>query len=309
MRSAFKNYIMAALATVTLAGCSNNDHELTVSKDCPEFTAGIGRAHSRAVDSQWEEGDMIGITGSERTNVCYNTEDGDGVFNVATSGDQIYFQDDNEATFNAYYPWNNLDSETSAIVANTADQTLQKTFDFLWAQATGKKAQPNVNFNFAHSMAKVVFTIKAGKGVSAEELKTVLLSMGGFRHTGTFNITDGTATVDDNEAAEKWQFAGDDKTVSYLTLSDNELVCSLILLPQKFEEPLSFFASLAENDLAAKIDFTGANSEKDGDDAENEWVAGRQYNLTLTLNRTQITLDGCVINQWNEVKGDDIVVD
>ena len=61
--------------------------------------------------------------------------------------------------------------------------------------------------------------------------------------------------------------------------------------------------------LRSEIDFTPANREKDGPAAKNEWVAGRQYNLSVTLNKTDITEVECAINPWNEVKGDEIIVD
>ena len=61
--------------------------------------------------------------------------------------------------------------------------------------------------------------------------------------------------------------------------------------------------------LRADIDFTAANREKDGANAKNEWVAGRQYNLSLTLHKTDITMNECVITPWTVVRGDDITVD
>ncbi|MGN0299758.1 MAG: fimbrillin family protein [Lachnospiraceae bacterium] len=66
--------------------------------------------------------------------------------------------------------------------ADTRVQSGQKAFDFLWAQATGSKANPNVAFTFAHKMAKVVITVKKGADVSFEEVKTVKLSLNGFLH-------------------------------------------------------------------------------------------------------------------------------
>lgn len=308
-------YIMAAaLAIMTFAGCGNENDELNVfdRKDSPDFTATIGSVQSRAFDNNWEQGDEIGVSGCNRTNVCYLTNSNDGKFTVKTHGEQIYFQDESEVTFTAYYPWNNLAEGVVAIDADTEVQTNQKSFDFLWAQASGKKDSPNVNFNFAHRMAKVVLTVRPGNGMSFDEVKDATLSLGGFRHTGFINITDGSTMVN-GDATANWVFTGG-VAPAVLDETESTVTYSLIFFPQEFDNPLAFLAELDLSDnksynLRAGIDFTAANSEKDGAQAKNEWVAGRQYNLSLTLHKTDITLSECVINPWNEVNGDEINVD
>lgn len=311
MTKTFTYIAVAALALMTLTACGSdaNGPEPAPLKESPDFTASIGDALSRALDDQWERADEIGISGAGRSNVCYSTADGDGVFTVRTTGDQIYFQNDDEVTFNAYYPWRELAAGTSSIEADTRQQEQQKQFDFLWAEASGMRARPNVVFNFAHQMSKVVLTVKPGSGMSFDEVKAALLSLEGFCHEGSFSVEDGIAAVDDGADSDKWQFADATKDASYIDLGENSLTCSLILFPQMFETPLTFTADFPGYALMAKIDFTAANRKKDGDDARNEWVAGRQYNLSLTLHKTELTLDVCTINRWNEVIGDDINVD
>lgn len=312
MRKTTEHVIAAAVTLVTLAGCGSDDigPDAGVGKDSPDFTATIGGASTRAFDSSWEAGDEIGISGGIRTNVCYLTKDGDGLFTVKTPGDEIYFQDDSEVTFTAYYPWHSLAGEASAINADTWAQARQKEFDFLWAQASGKKEAPEVAFTFAHRMAKVVLTVKHGNGVSHDEVKTALLSLEGFRHKGSFNIADGSTAVDDADTA-MWEFAGNENAAcnAPATFDDTEgtVTYALIFFPQQFDNPLPFFAELSGgHSLKAAIDFTAANREKDGADARNEWVAGRRYNLTVTLHKTGITLDNCTIMPWDEVNGGNI---
>ena len=265
---------------------------------------------TRAFDSSWEAGDEIGISGGSYTNVCYLTKDGDGRFTVKTPGDEIYFQDESEVTFTAYYPWNSLAEGVTAISADTWAQAHQKSFDFLWAQASGKKASPQVAFTFAHRMTKVVLSVKPGNGVGYDEVKAALLSLEEFRHKGTFNITDGSTSVDDATTA-MWEFAGNENAhynaPAIFNDTEGMVTFPLIFFPQEFDEPLPFFAKLAGGQtLKAEIDFTAANREKDGADAKNEWVAGRQYNLTVTLHKTGITLDNCSIMPWEEVNGGNI---
>lgn len=309
MRNASKYFITAILAVMTLTSCGNDDNDpgVVCRKDYPDFTATIAAAQSRAFDRSWERGDRIGISGAGRTNVSHLTAAGDGRFTVETSGEQIYFQDENEVTFTAYYPWS-----ADAIKADTRVQTDQKSFDYLWAQATGKKDAPNVTFTFSHCMAKVLLTLRPGEGMSFDEVKAATLSLGGFRHSGSFNTADGSTTLT-GDATAKWVFSGGVAAAS-VNDTDRTLTYSFIVFPQTHAAPLAFLAELAltgDNtyNLRADIDFTGANAEKDGADANNEWVAGRQYNLTLTLNKTDVSLDRCEIIPWVEVNGGEISVD
>lgn len=316
MKTASKYIVTAALAIMTLTGCSNEDNEPNVAgrKDYPEFSATIG-AQSRAFDQTWDNGDAIGITGAGRTNVCYVTNDnnGNGAFTVKVDGGQIYFQDENVVTFTAYYPYNDAIPEgTTTISADTKVQSGQKAFDFLWAQGPGSKNAPDVVLNFTHRMAKVVLNIKPGDGMSYDEVKKARLSLNGFCHTGTFDIKDGTTKVD--EKTGEWVFT-DAKYEAIPTLSDaQELVTySFIVFPQVFKAPIEFKSELAlagdnEYNLSAKIDFTSANGKTDAD-PKNEWVAGRQYSLTLSLHKTDIKVEKQTIESWTEVIGDDINVE
>lgn len=310
MRKASKYFIPAVVAIIMLAACGNegNGPELNGSNVCPDFTASIGSAGARAYNHFWENNDEIGISGCNRSNVRHHTENGDGIFKVKNAGEQIYFQDESEATFTAYYPWAEMTEGAGAIKADTRNQDRKNGFDFLWAQASGKKKAPNVAFQFTHMMAKVVFTIKSGEGMTYEEIKTAKFTIDGCRHSGSFSIADGSTTVDN--VSGPWtftEFAGYNET-------EKNIEFSLIFFPQVLDKELDFYAdlNLADNkslNIKGAIDFTSANREKDGASAKNEWVAGRQYNLSLTLHKTDVILDKCVINPWNEVTGDDINVD
>lgn len=309
MRKASKYFITTTLGILTLTGCANRENEPEVAgrNDAPSFTATI-TSQSRAHDEQWEAGDMIGISGANRSNVCYHTEDGLGSFNVKNKGEQIYFPDDNEAAFTAYYPWNDLAAGVTAISADTRQQAGQKSFDFLWTQAKGQKDAPEVALTFAHKMARLVLTVKPGEAMSYDEIKETSLSLDGFRHTGSFDTAGGTATA--GNTAEAWEFS------EFATLNDADktLTFSFIVFPQTHAKPLDFLAALELSDgkslsLKAAVDFTNANKAKDGDDARNEWVAGRQYNLSVTLNKSSISLNKCEITPWNIVTGEDINVE
>lgn len=316
-----KTIFMATLAAAVLTACNNDENNvIDTGSSQATFTAAIdGQVNTRAFDRTWEAGDAIGISGISGgityTNVQYVTDsDGtSGNFTVGTQGNEIYYQDDNSVTFTAYYPWANLAADATTITADTRAQASQSDFDFLWSRQTGSKASPNVQFIFTHKMTKLVLTIRKGDGVSYQEVQDAVLSLGGFKYSGTFNVTDGkTSTADD--LATGWTFAGNTTETGYnAPLSKDDaaetVAYTLILFPQVFSSRLPITAITGGQSFSATLDFTDANVDADDTDAQNEWVAGRQYNLSVTLHKTDITVDGCTIQGWDEADGGNVNAD
>lgn len=316
-----KTIFMATLAAAVLTACNNDENNvIDTGSSQATFTAAInGQVNTRAFDQTWEADDAIGISGTSGstvyTNVQYVTTGGNGNFTVGTQRNEIYYQDDAAVTFTAYYPWNNLESGVTTITADTRAQASQSDFDFLWAQQTGSKASPNVQFIFAHKMAKLVLTIKKGDGVSYQEVQDAVLSLGGFKNNGSFNVTDGTATATGDNLTADWTFAGNTTETGYnapLSKDDAAETVSytLILFPQVFSNSLPITATLTGmQSFSATLDFTDANVDAGDTGAQNEWVAGRQYNLSVTLHKTDITVDGCTIQGWDEANGGNVNAD
>lgn len=300
------------LAAASLAACVKTEvSQPSSDPSLVSFSAGI---RTRAYDTSWESGDMIGISGTsfdkDYTNVAYVTssEEGGnlGAFTVANEGEEIYYQDNNEVTFTAYYPWNDLQGATS-ITADSRVQSQQKTFDFLWAQATGSKASPEVVFTFAHSMAKLVLTIKKGADVSYAEVKEALISLSGVKTDGTFDITTGVAAATSTAPDQTWCFANNTTETTYNTEqvpnNDDETVSyTLILFPQTFSDgsPSVTAELTGRQSFTADLDFTAANTAAGDANAANSWVAGRQYNLSVTLHKTSLEVGTCTITDWDE---------
>ena len=315
-----KTIFMATLAAAVLTACNNDENNvIDTGSSQATFTAAIdGQVNTRAFDQTWEAGDAIGISGTSGstvyTNVQYVTTGGNGNFTAGTSGNEIYYQDDNSVTFTAYYPWTNLAADATTITADTRAQASQSDFDFLWSRQTGSKASPNVQFIFTHKMTKLVLTIKKGDGVSYQEVQDAVLSLRGFKYNGTFNVTDGTATATGDNLTADWTFAGNTTETDYnAPLSkDNAaetVAYTLILFPQVFSNSLPITATITGGQsFSATLDFTKANENASDTDAQNEWVPGRQYNLSVTLRKTGITVNGSTIQGWEEADGDEVII-
>ena len=85
---------------------------------------------------------------------------------------------------------------------------------------------------------------------------------------------------------------------------------TLILFPQVFSNSLPITATITGGQsFNATLNFTEANVDAGDTDAKNEWVAGRQYNLSVTLHKTGITVNGSAIQGWDEADGGNVNAD
>ena len=314
-----KRMVFGALAIVLLAACSNDENETMIDNtgNRATFSASIRwQVQTRAFDQMWNDNDKIGISGKTGdktyTNVAYFTANGgkSGSFSVVTPGEEIYYQDNEPVTFTAYYPWEEALKEGTFIETDTWGQADQKSFDYLWSQAIGSKGTPNVTFSFNHVMTKVVLTIKKGADVSLDEVKAAVMTLESFEHTGKFDVTTGETTTYAGTTV-MWNFANNSDNENYnapvvVDETAQTVTYTLIMFPQKFDKKLPIHADLTgKQTFKAELDFTEANKKAGDENPENKWVEGRQYNLSVTLHKTKITVDGCEIVQWENVDGGD----
>lgn len=301
------NYLLAVALLSGLASCSNDETENpgTAKDNAALFTGSIEGIHTRAYDQTWETTDQIGITGTSGdktyTNVCYNyAASGGEAFTAAA--EKIYYKDDKEVQFTAYYPWSTDLTAATTITADTWGQKDQKKFDFLYATASGSKGVP-VNFTFAHKMAKLVLTVKAGDDVTYSDVESAVCSLENFLHNGAFDRTTGSATANGDPGVE-WIFANNTEDTDYNTptVTKSEpsasVAYTLILFPQAFPSTagnLTFKATTGGNEYSAEIDLS-----KVPDNITNELKAGTQYNITINLNKTGLAIGTSTISPWTE---------
>lgn len=303
-------YLPAAALLLGLASCSNNETETILTGKSNEalFRGSIEGVHSRAYDQTWEATDKIGISGTsgdkEYTNVCYSYAGNSGETFTA-AGNKIYYQNDQPVEFTAYYPWDESLTAATTLEADTWKQQDQKTFDFLYAQASGSKEQA-VDFTFTHQMTKLVLIVKAGTDMTYDDVESAECSLGNFRNKGTFDRTDGKATAT-GATEEKWTFANNKVEAAYNTPTLNKqepertIAYTLILFPQTFsstEGNLTFAATTGGNEFTTEIDLSDVSGNNDA----NELKPGTQYNVTINLNKTGLTVGKSDISKWNEVE-------
>lgn len=207
----FKSIAML-LGTALVWGCSSEDNVLNnpPSLDHLEFSGVVaGHKATRAIDTQWSKGDVIGVfaipTGDlisqspddeDNFNRNYTTREGDGKFEVSLF--PIRLDGKVAKDIIAYYPYSNY-SRRGNYELNVADQSNQEKIDFLFSKnVKGIKDNGVVNLHFTHKMSKFILKVKKGPGVdSFEEL--AIESLSGLITQGTFNFDKETFTLTDKK--------------------------------------------------------------------------------------------------------------
>ena len=274
-------FAFAALA-LTLAAC-NNDNEI-LNNDGPvaaRFTAAIGNNVTATPSTRvsgtdgdlWDNGDCIGITGAGYTNIPYVTS-GDGNFNPA-SDDIIYYDNTDEVTFRAYYPYKDDNEMTEGKIAATTDAKAQEV---LFASgAKGSTYNPDVSFTganaFSHCMSRITLNFKGGRGVTIPTDGPTSYTLKGLLLQGTFDPTNGETATTANSAAN-------------VTLPGNRT--SSIFFPQEVE-------SIGMEILLNGNTYYTALPVKDG-----KLQSGKEYYYEITISHKDVMVNAS-IKAWDKV--------
>lgn len=277
-------FAFAALA-LTLAACNNDNENLNDSPVAAQFIADITpatRVNSEGTD--WTDGDRIGVTGADFTNVPYKRENGKFV----TDGTTIYFNDTETKTFNAYYPYQ---AEGGTVTVSTAADKQGTGIDFLFASgATGDTHNPEVSFtdktdkggpdnSFQHCMSLIKFTFKPGDGLIFNETEPAGYTLEGLKHEGTFDTATGTTAV--TAAVE-----------SPITMQLGGATTSqVIILPQEVTSSLELKVSFNGQSYNAQLKLPETPTA-------NFYTAGYAYTYNITLSNKGITVEEPEITPW-----------
>lgn len=278
-----KKIIILSAIGFALTACSNDaDEPATASLNDPRaaaFSAQIGETASRAAGTQWAAGDAIGISGMSGTktytNVPFTTASGDG--NFAPVSDPIFYQTTDEVTFTAYYPYAGRLGADGVITASVADQSNQSEFDFLWAQAVGSYAAPNVRFTFAHRMSRLALTFTNGNDV---DLSAMSYSIDGLVLDGSFDTATGEAKALDGAASTTLPIAA-------MTESAKETASSSLIVFPQTASTIVINATVDGQPYRCNL-------------AVGELKPGYSYNVSISVKKTGMTVSGCTITDWTD---------
>lgn len=110
-----------------------------------------------------------------------------------------------------------------------------------------------------------------------------------IKEEGNLNITLPTPVKVENNAVNVNLFASDD---------------AIIMLPRQFaadtEAKITLYYTVGDDDTMSQLVLPLSNLQ---------WESGKSYTYRFTFDRTSVIYDGCEINTWNTITGEEITVD
>ena len=291
-------FLYIAAAALLFAACANEEDGIgnngpvaaTVKAD---IVKNITRA---TTDDTWSKNDAIGVyaTSSGNTtgdNKKYVTTNGDGTFEAADNNNIIYFKDNKETTFSAYYPYSEslTDGKMDWIMSEVEEKQPCKA-DVLFASgATASKASPTVKFTdaehrFKHCMSLVKFVIKPGFGIDQAENILLGIRLNDIYKTGKFNTK--TGAIEPGQYRTSFPY-------TFNTSFDKESSVEVIMLPQSLENDMMEI----EVDLQVGDEY---NTYKTTliPTTDYQFKGGYKYTYVITVNNTKITVAEADIQEW-----------
>lgn len=305
----FKILYIAA-AALLFAACANEEDGIGNNGPvAATVKADIVKNVTRATtDDTWSNNDAIGVyvtsTGyTTGDNKKYVTTNGDGTFEAADNNSIIYFKDNKETTFSAYYPYSEsltdgkMDWNMAEVKANQPCMA-----DVLFASgATASKASPIVNFTdiehrFKHCMSLVEFKIKPGQGVKYNNYKFNRLELKGIFTSGKFDTRTGLVeTVGDRRSIE----------CNFVDVPfESEESFAYIMLPQNLESnkmDIEIYLLLNDSEVKYTTPITPSTN--------GQFEGGKKYTYNITVKNTGITIEDAFIYPWENGDSSDLDAD
>ena len=305
----FKILYIAA-AALLFAACANEEDGIGNNGPvAATVQADIVKNVTRATtDDTWSKNDAIGVyaTSSGNTtgdNKKYVTTNGDGTFEAADNNNIIYFKDNKETTFSAYYPYSEslTDGKMDWNMAEVEENQPCKA-DVLFASgATASKASPTVNFTdlehrFKHCMSLVEFKIKPGQGVKYNNYKLNRLELKGIFTSGKFDTRTGLV----ENVGDRMSLVRNFVDVPF----ESEESFAYIMLPQSLESnkmDIEIYLLLNDSEVKYTTSITPSTN--------GQFEGGKKYTYNITVKNTGITIEKANIVPWENGDSSDLDAD
>ena len=302
-------FLYIAAAALLFAACANEEDGIgnngPVAATVKADIANNIKTRGTADNNSWTAGDAIGVyvtsTGyTTGDNKKYVTTNGDGTFEAADNNNTIYFKNNEETTFSAYYPYSEslkngkMDWNMDEVKANQPCKA-----DVLFASgATASKASPTVNFtdadhNFKHCMSLVEFKIKPGQGVKYNNYRFNRLELKGIFRSGQFDTRTGAVITIGDRGSIRRDF--DD------VYFENEESFAYIMLPQNLESnkmDIDIYLLLNDSEVKYTTSITPTTN--------GQFEGGKKYTYNITVKNTGITIEYANIVPWGNGDSSDL---
>lgn len=296
---------LAALFTV---GCStdikeedyrfSNDEgkKVTFSAVINDQTSNDMKPNTRATETSWVVGDLVGITcGDRQVNVQYQySGDANNYFTAVNNRKEIWLMGTETYDVSAYWPFSGTEGKAQApqaiCTSSEANATAEtrNQFDYLYASGTATRENPNVQLAFSHVMSRIELKFVPGDLPKLDDIDCYVT---GIKLNGTFNPNTGATTVDEQVDGQP-QAIG---SINQVLTDNNSHTFTALVIPQTLEEGLLIEAGMNGIYYQVKVDLT-------------ELKTGYSYNYTVTANDyndnpIKLTITGTEIKPWTNVDG------
>ena len=278
----------------------------TQSEGLPIRISASLNVYTRATDNSFEQGDALGLYLVKWTSGTPGILQGTGnygdnlSFSLTSSGWQTsttakYPQDGEKLDFYAYHPYvssSALDGEGYRVHRAATDQRQESAYkgsDLLMASASGVSAgTAAVHLQFSHMLSKMEIELKAGEGLTLEELTKATITIKGVKTSGKVHLSSKAYQTD--ETKEDVIAHG---TFSLAAGGEKLTGVSAIVYPQE----IASGAELIEIGLGEeKYLFTTTKPIT--------LQAGYKSIFTITLSRNSLSVETGVTD-WTEGEGDE----
>ncbi len=303
MRNLFFSMLILTSACMS---CDKNDfgikNDLSGNTEKQEISlsVGINKTRSkiiRSVLNDFPTGAEIGIfatTGAlgnhydnEIANANVKATHNSGIWSCEPP---IYLSNNNAKLF-AYYPYDNSNSDGSAVPVEHTSQT-----DYLYGthpESTVDNGNPNIRLNMNHALALLQFKLSKLNYTGAAKLtkievvnatgKTVLYSK------GTLDISTGkiTSTEGENKSAV---ISGDLLTIPNIASSEESDYPKIMLLPCQTRDVGEIIINFTIDDKVYTYSVP----------SETKWETGTKSTYTVTIQGTALTVGDVIISDWTD---------
>ena len=303
--------IFISLLALLLAACTDGNDPMTPADGevAARIMADINNVATRASGDAWTADDRIGISTVPGTKTSYANIP--YIWNGTEFGPEstvIYFQSQEEVTFNAYYPFAGTVGAPAGIIAKTTDANAQKdlpAIDFLFAEgAKADKTNPMVEFtdksknngednSFHHRMSMIAIKFTEGDDMAFVGGKLQSYTLKGLVLEGTFNTETGEAKTTDGEQAADLTISIENPTV------DNGVFTAapVILFPQDMNGAIGIEVTVDEQTYKATLVIPNGKKALE---------AGNNYTWPITVSKTGMSVGHAEIKDWITEQGDDV---
>ena len=309
-----KKYIFLASAVVALAACSSNEEIEQIGK-CEIKLSSTLEVQTRAAQgiqsTEFDEGESVAVfinenTTAESPSVTYGQPlkyevVGDNK-SLTTTDPQYFPQNGNGVDIYAVYPYdagkNVTVTETAAKFAVQDDQSTNdnyKASDLMVGRPQGSvtvyKTTSDVKLVFDHCLSKININVKAGDGLTTDDLQGAEVSILGITNSATFDVQTGVVTTEKLPAAS---------SIIVGTLSkreDNGEIAgiSAIIIPQDVAAGTKFISiKIGGDQQTAPTELVYTLPEA----ADMIFDNGFSYTFNITAKKSGLTVDGTNINNW-----------